>query len=307
MKCYFLLGGFAFCSVAAVVAEDQPEPSPTPSKFVTGSGAYFIEAEGFDASLVSTKDPSQRIKIPVPREDDSLNPDDEFHLSPNDEWVFAGRHGGSCLRSGDFYHRTQQNAVERVEDFDDNTWEQATKLHVMKTDWRAEGGCAMTFFVAWSSDSSRTLIGLLGGPERPTKYAGYLYYNTRTKHFEMSDYLRKLNANKSAALPCAEPIDPLPKNEELKARCDALDIRLNEAFAAKLKNYPDEAEENRNSQRNWIKARDTGLKIYLSSSPKAEQETRKLQFLADVTAARIDSLNQPEESVFDFWERKVSD
>ena len=85
------------------------------------------------------------------------------------------------------------------------------------------------------------------------------------------------------------------------------DLRLNETFAARLANYPDAAEANRRSQREWIKARDAGLKIYLGSSPKAEQESRKLQFLADVTATRIDSLNQPEEEVSDFWERKSGD
>ena len=304
---YLVVVGLAFADLAPFALAEESEPSPTPSKFTTGSGAFFIESDGFDASLVSTNDSAQRIKIPVPGEDDSLNPDDEFHLSPNDEWIFAGRHGGSCLRSADLYHRAGANTVERLKDFDENAWKQGAKLHAMKTDWRAEGSCAMTFFVAWSNDSGRALVGLLGGPDRRTNHFGYVYYNLRTRHFETSEYLRKLNATRTGALPCAEPVDPLPKKEEIKARADALDLRLNEVFAARLAKNPDTVEQNRKSQRDWIKARDAGLKLYLSSVPKTDQENRKLQFLADVTATRIDSLNQPEEEVFDFWERKAGE
>ena len=301
------LAAFAAVSLVSNVLAQEPEPSPSPSKFLSGSGAWFIEANGFDASLVSTNDPAQKIKIPAPGEEDSLNPDDEFYLSPNDEWIYAGRHGGSCLRSGDLYHRTAANTIERLTDFDQDVWSQGTKLHSMKTDWLADGSCAMTFFVAWSSDSARLLVGLLGGPDRHKSSFGYVYYNTRTKHFETSDYLRKLNAAKGSIVPCAEPLGSLPNRDELKARVEALDLKLNQAFAARLKNYSETAEQNRRSQRDWIKARDNGLKLYLASKPKAEAETRRLQFLADVTAARIDSLNQPEESVSDFWERKAGE
>jgi len=61
----------------------------------------------------------------------------------------------------------------------------------------------------------------------------------------------------------------------------------------------------RESQRNWLKARDKGLQLYLIAAPAAERERRKLQFLADVTAARIESLEgaPAEEETFDFWER----
>ena len=43
----------------------------------------------------------------------------------------------------------------------------------------------------------------------------------------------------------------------------------------------------RSTQKDWIKHRDEGLKLYLSLYPKAEREARRLQFLGDVTAARI--------------------
>jgi len=38
--------------------------------------------------------------------------------------------------------------------------------------------------------------------------------------------------------------------------------------------------------------RDDGLKTYLAFARKGEEEPRRLQFLGDVTAARIDEINQ---------------
>ncbi len=52
----------------------------------------------------------------------------------------------------------------------------------------------------------------------------------------------------------------------------------------------------REPQRAWTKHRDEGLKFYVSLFPAAEKERRRLQFLCDVTAARIDT--QPDEA----WE-----
>jgi hypothetical protein len=44
----------------------------------------------------------------------------------------------------------------------------------------------------------------------------------------------------------------------------------------------------REAQRNWIKHRDEGAKVYVSLFPATEKERRRLQFLGDVTAARIE-------------------
>ena len=49
----------------------------------------------------------------------------------------------------------------------------------------------------------------------------------------------------------------------------------------------------RQSQRSWIKHRDEGANLYVSLFPAAERERRRLQFLGDVTAARIEA--PPEE------------
>jgi hypothetical protein len=42
----------------------------------------------------------------------------------------------------------------------------------------------------------------------------------------------------------------------------------------------------RRSQREWLKARDVGLKIYLAAFSPAEKGRRRLQFLIDVSRAQ---------------------
>ena len=237
---------------------------------------------------------------------EEINPDDEFYFSPNDEWIYAGRHGGSCLIDGDLYHRVDASKIDSFENFNELAWKNCAQLKVLKTDYSAAGECAMTFFAGWSVDSRRLLIGMLGGEDRRDTHSGYLYFNTATKEFETTNYLKKLSAMKSAVVPCAEPVDPLPPEAELKARAGAADKQLNEAYAAKVKKVGKDRGSNlRESQRAWVKARDAGLQIYLAAAPAAERERRKFQFLGDVTLARIESLNAGpgEEEPFDFWER----
>lgn len=120
--------------------------------------------------------------------------------------------------------------------------------------------------------------------------SGLLYYNTRKKDFEVTDYLRKLNKTKAKVLACAEPVDPLPSEAELKTRFDTLDRQLNEKYAEVLAHTEkDRVPVVRETQRDWIKHRDEGAKLYMSMFPVAEKEQRRLQFLGDVTVARIDT------------------
>jgi uncharacterized protein YecT (DUF1311 family) len=115
---------------------------------------------------------------------------------------------------------------------------------------------------------------------------GYVYVNTRTRQFEVTNYLRKINKAQTAALVCAESVDPLPSQPELKARFDKLDRELNTTYTAVLT----KAENKRlipDAQHTWVKHRDEGAKIYLSLFPQSERESRRLQFLCDVTVVRI--------------------
>jgi hypothetical protein len=74
------------------------------------------------------------------------------------------------------------------------------------------------------------LIQLRGGEEKRSMKPGLLYFNIRSKTFEMTDYVRKLNKSESEMLACAEPVDPLPSDAELKTRLDTLDRLSNNTY-----------------------------------------------------------------------------
>ena len=177
--------------------------------------------------------------------------------------------------------------------FNDLAWENCVKLGALKDNYSAKGVYAMTSFACWSLDSARVLIELRGGEEKSSMRAGLLYFNTRTGKFEMTDYVRKLNKRKSDILGCAEPVDPLPGEAELKRRLDALDRQLNKRYAEVIaKTEKEQISNMREGQRDWIKHRDEGAKFYVSQFPSSVTERRRLQFVADVTAARLDEFNQ---------------
>jgi len=284
-----------------VRAEEQTEVLGT-----SPSGAFRIESkfpessaadETADIWLVSTKDPTQRAKLPKQSADSPS--DDEFHFSPNEEWLFGLRHVGSGLRYGNIYHLLKPLRIEAVGkegQFNELVWEQGVKLKAVKQNYSADGVYAMTAFGNWGIDSSRLLIRLCGGEKKGSMLCGFLYFNTRTNNFEVTDYSRKLAKAKTDPLPCAEPVEPLPPEAELKQRLDTLDRDLNKTYAEVLaKAEKDRVSLLREAQRNWMKKRDAGEKIYLESFPPAEKSQRRLQYLGDVTAARLD---QPQ----DQWE-----
>jgi uncharacterized protein YecT (DUF1311 family) len=275
-------------------AEEQTEILGT-----SASGDFRIEssfpekaAEDTTAAIwvVSAKDPTQRAELPKQSPDSPS--DDEFHFSPNEEWLFGLRHVGSGLRYGNIYHLLKPLRIEVVGKqgyFDELVWKQCVKLGALKENYSAAGVYAMTAFASWSLDSSRLLIRLCGGEKKGNMLCGFLYFNTRTNKFEATDYSRKLSKAKPEMLACAEPIDPLPSGDELKKRFDALDQQLNKKYAEVLaQTDKDRVSLVREAQRRWLKERDAGEKFYLQLFPAAEKASRHLQFLGDVTAARID-------------------
>jgi uncharacterized protein YecT (DUF1311 family) len=85
-------------------------------------------------------------------------------------------------------------------------------------------------------------------------------------------------------------VDALPGEAELKKRFEELDQRLNTKYADVLKQAEsDRVSLVREAQRQWLKERDAGERVYLALFPAAERPVRSLQFLGDVTAARIDT------------------
>jgi uncharacterized protein YecT (DUF1311 family) len=277
-----------------VRAEEQTEVLGT-----SPSGAYRIESRFLDQSaddatadiwVVSTKDPAQRATLPKQSVDSPT--DDEFHFSPNEEWLFGTRHVGSGLRYGNIYHLMKPlriGVVGKQGAFNELVWEQGVKLRALKMDYSAAGVYAMTAFGNWSLDSSRLLIRLCGGEKKGSMLCGFFYFNTRTNKFEATDYSRKLSKAKRGPLACAEPIDSLPPEAELKLRFDNLDRELNKKYAEIIaKADKDRVPLLRDAQRDWLKERDAGERLYLQLFPTSDKASRRLQFLGDVTAARID-------------------
>ena len=275
-------------------AEEQTEVLGTSPSSGFRIESRFPETSAADETadiwLVSTKDPAQRVKLPKQSADSPT--DDEFHFSPNEEWLFGLRHVGSGLRDGNIYHLLQPLRIEVVGKqgyFNELVWEQGVKLGALKENYSAAGVYAMTAFGNWSLDSSRLLIRLCGGEKKGNMLCGFLYFNTRTNKFEVTDYSRKLNKAKPEPLVCAEPMDPLPSEAELKQRFDTLDRELNKKYAEVLaKAEKDRVPLIREAQRSWLKKRDAGEKIYVESFPSMEKAQRRLQYLGDVTMARID-------------------
>ncbi|MEY2518309.1 MAG: hypothetical protein QOF24_68 [Verrucomicrobiota bacterium] len=278
---------------ASARAEEQTEvlgASPTGALRIESRFPGSATGETADIWLVSTKDPAQRAKLPKQSADSPT--DDEFHFAPNEEWLFGTRHVGSGLRYGNIYHVLKPLRIEVVGEqglFNDLVWENAVKLGALKKDYSAAGVYAMTAFGNWSLDSSRLLIRLCGGEKKGSLLCGFLYFNTRTNKYEVTDYSRKLTKAGREPLACAEPIDPLPSEAELKQRFDTLDRELNKKYAEVLaKADKDRAALIREGQRKWLKDRDAGEKVYLASIPSAEKTVRRFQYLGDVTAVRIE-------------------
>lgn len=158
-------------------AEEQTEVLGT-----SPSGAFRIESrfpetsasdETADIWLISATDPAQRAKLPKQSADSPT--DDEFHFSPNEEWLFGLRHVGSGLRYGNIYHLLKPLRIEVVGKqgyFNELVWEQGVKLGALKKNSSAAGDYAMTLFGNWSVDSSRLLIQLCRAGSRATTSPG---------------------------------------------------------------------------------------------------------------------------------------
>jgi len=285
-----LVGSFLISFSATMRAEENGEVL-----YSSPSDAFRIERNGEDAWVISTKDPTQRAKVP-PLE--GISPvDDEYHSSPNDEWLFGVRSMAHGFSNGDLFHRVDPQYIkiaptEKDQSFNDLVWPYCVKQGALKANYSAEEDGAdtgLTDFVAWSFDSSRLLARLRGGDRHKMLHSCYVYFNTRTNGFEMTDYLRKLNKTKSSGLACAEPVDPLPGEADLKTRLDGLDRQLNKKYNEVIaQSEKDRISLVREGQRKWIKHRDEGAKLYVSLFPLAERERRRLQFLGDVAAARIE-------------------
>jgi uncharacterized protein YecT (DUF1311 family) len=287
-------------AIASAAAEDENKPQVLKT---SPSGTFRVVQTGEEFWIVTVADEKQRTKM----HSAELVIPEEFRFSPDEKWLYVELHHGSCLSGADLYRKTDSKAAgpndsgpfQAIEpSLEDGAWAEAMKQRLFKENFADEGGCAMVRFGGWSDDSGRLLLIIRGGEGRRETVGRYLYYNTRTNGFELTPYLRKVNAASGKSheinvLACAEPVDPLPDEATLKQRYAAVDKKLNENYQKMIAKAEKEEKESvaglRRSQREWLKARDIGLQIYLSAFPPAEKERRRLQFLIDVSQAEAEA------------------
>lgn len=307
------LTGFAGLSTNLAAEETTGE-----TVYESPKGSYRIQwVEGKDEPfVVSTQNPAER--APLPGATSERDPEEvtlRFFSSPDENWIFykeSWRHHGVLAQ--ELYHH--ESGV-KFAPFKQKEWfAKAVRNYAVKnggfrmTDFLEKRGAdnfgenhLVTKFRGWSFDSSRLLFGIYGEADyrEDKREPFYVYFNTRTKTLEQTPYLRELNKTVAKLAPnypkedvvCPEPTDPLPPETKLKARFDTLDEKVNKILAARSETMSKEdADELRKTQQEWVKLRDEGVETYLKFAPKGEEERRRLQFLGDVTAARLEELIQ---------------
>jgi uncharacterized protein YecT (DUF1311 family) len=256
------------------------------------------ELESVTEFIVNVSNPEQR--APIPRA--NAQPVYDFAFSPDEKWFAVNVHYGSKLAGFRLYELKEGPKLERVlEEEPAWNWLDDSKLNGLSAaDMMRHGG--------WSSDSSRLLLRTPIGGEaiakgKPT--ANYfLYYNIRSRRFELSEYLRNVNRNtirilrsKNPEQPIyeaeAEPMDPIPSIEINRARYEAADEKLNKVYASLIERLKEKAEEQtelRERQRNWIKVRDLGAEAFSAVRPKANRSAYRQHYLAEATESRAQTL-----------------
>ena len=287
-------------ATASAAAEDENKPQVLKT---SPSGTFRVVQNGEEFWIVTAADEKQRTKM----HSAELVIPEEFRFSPDEKWLYVELHHGSCMSGADLYRRSDSKAAGPNDvgpfqsikpSLEDGAWAEALKQRLFTKNFADQGLCAMVRFGGWSDDSGRLLLIIRGGEERRETVGRYLYYNTRIGGFELTPYLRKVNAASAKSheinvLACAEPVGPLPDEATLKQRYAAADKKLNENYqkmiAAAEKEDKETVAELRRSQREWLKARDAGLQIYLAAFSPAEKERRRLQFLIDVSRAEAEA------------------
>ena len=212
-------------ATASATAEDENKPQVLKT---SPSGMFRVVQNGEEFWIVTAADEKQRTKM----HSAELVIPEEFRFSPDEKWLYVELHHGSCMSGADLYRRSDGKAAGPNDvgpfqpikpSLEDGAWAEALKQRLFTKNFADEGACAMVRFGGWSDDSGRLLLIIRGGEERRETVGRYLYYNTRIGGFELTPYLRKVNAASAKSheinvLACAEPVGPLPDEATLKER-----------------------------------------------------------------------------------------
>ena len=302
------IGIAGFVAAAADLSMNAAEQESV-EVYTTPKGTYRLETAGGDETqiFVVMKSSGQREPLPDASNEDPTECMVVYAGSPDEKWIFcteSWRH--HAVQDRQLYHH--ENGAKFVY-YKSKDWFAnaiiafATKTGgFKKTDFYEQRGKDVfedhlhAVFGDWSPDSARLLLSIMaeGDYRDETPKRWYVYFNTRTSGFELTPYLRALNKmtakdHTENATPCAEPIDALPAEAELKARAEKAEQELKGWFAnreAHLKEN-ETAEYWQDTEKDWIKTRDAGLNLYLQFAPEKDREKRRLQFLGDVAAVRL--------------------
>src|SRR5882724_4304227 len=287
-------------ATASPAAEDENRPQVLKT---SPSGTFRVVQNGEEFWIVTAPDENQWTKM----HSAELVIPEEFRFSPDEKWLYVELHHGSCMSGADLYRRSDGKGSGPNDagpfqpikpSLEDGAWAEALKQRLFTKNFADEGLCAMVRFGGWSDDSGRLLLIIRGGEERRETVGRYLYYNTHIGGFELTPYLRKVNAASAKSheinvLACAEPVGPLPDEATLKQQYAGVDKKLNENYQKMVAKAEKEEKESvaglRQSQREWLKARDAGLQIYQAAFSPAAKERRRLQFLIDVSRAKAEA------------------
>ncbi len=260
-------------------------------------GNYRIQASVDGSALwtVPMNDPSRR--KPLRGADPDNRAPEEFSASPNENWLFDNRQHELYRNTDDFafsvFNRKQwlwKNALDCA----------SKEFHLARRDVDGDSP-------GWSFDSARMLIHF-----EAQLQPCFAYFNTRTKAFEQTPYLRMVNTKLHTEKPYeafpnvafagdhlasyvvfAEPIDSPPSEAILKPRLAALDQELQTLREKHLADNATRKDSSvvefwRSEYDKWNKA----VQLYLPFAPDAEKESLKLQFLCDLTQREVNGLRE---------------
>ena len=202
-----------------------------------GYDVDFIEVNGANHPfVVSTKNRAERALLPeAVAEWDVTEVTLRFHASPDEKWILnteSWRHHG--VQGQELY---QVKSGVAFEPFKEKEWfTKAVRAYAIENggfkdmDFLAQRGenvyenHLITRFYGWSFDSSRLLIGISGDFQEDRDGPFYVYFNTRTKSFEQTPYLRKWNSivpnsdsNDARPVLCSEPVEPIPTGRKVES------------------------------------------------------------------------------------------
>ena len=256
---------------------------------------YRIQAsaDGTALWIVPVKDAKQR--KPLPGADPDNRSPEEFSGSPDEIWLFDNRQDELYRNAGDFAFSA----------FNGKQWFWKKALDYASKEFHFARKAVEGASGGWSFDSARLLINFSAD-----LHPRVAYFNTRTKTFEQTPYLRMVNTKLNTEKPYeafpqvafagerlgsyvvfVEPIDPPPSEAILKSRLTGLEQEMNTLREKGLANLATRTEKSivefhRSYNDTWNKAREA-VQLYLPFAPDAEKESRKLQFLCDLTQREV--------------------